>query len=56
VSRPVWLAAQINARQQRALGEHKIDVLLIDPSTVLEPVHLVAQAEGIELTLDAQGG
>ncbi len=51
VSRPVWLAAQITARLQRILGERKIDVLLIDPSTVLEPVHRVARAEGVELTL-----
>ena len=31
-----------------------IDVLLIDPATVLQPVHRVAQAEGVELTLQAQ--
>ena len=54
VARPVWLAAQITARLQRALGERKIDVLLIDPATVLQPVHRVAQAEGVELTLQAQ--
>ena len=50
VERPVWLAAQITARLQRVLGERRIDVLLIDPSTVLDPVHRVAQTEGIELT------
>ncbi len=49
VDRPLWLAAQINARLQRALGERKIDVLLIDPTTVLEPVHRVALAEGLDL-------
>jgi predicted nucleotidyltransferase len=46
VERPVWLAAQITARLQRALGDRKIDVLLIDPTIPLEPVHLVAQLEG----------
>lgn len=46
VERPVWLAAQITARLQRALGDRKIDVLLIDPTTPLEPVHRVAQTEG----------
>ncbi len=46
VVRPVWLAAQITARLQRTLGDRKIDVLVIDPSTPLEPVHLVARAEG----------
>ena len=46
VERPVWLAAQITARLQRALGDRKIDVLVIDPTTPLEPVHRVAQTEG----------
>ncbi|MDP1534791.1 MAG: nucleotidyltransferase domain-containing protein [Rubrivivax sp.] len=46
IDRPVWLAAQITARLQRRLGDRRIDVLLIDPETVLAPVHLVARAEG----------
>ena len=50
VERPVWLAAQITARVQRALGDRKIDVLLIDPNTPLEPVHRAAQATGVLLT------
>lgn len=50
VERPVWLAAQITARVQRALGDRKIDVLLIDPSTPLDAVHRAAQANGILLT------
>ncbi|MDE2146360.1 MAG: nucleotidyltransferase domain-containing protein [Burkholderiales bacterium] len=49
VERPVWLATQISARLQRTLGERRIDVLVIDPSTPLEPVHRVAQAEGVVL-------
>ena len=49
VSRPVWLAAQITARLQRRLGDRRIDVLVIDPATELEPVHRVAQAEGVLL-------
>lgn len=49
VERPVWLAAQITARLQRTLGDRKIDVLLVDPSTAMEPVHRVAQAEGVLL-------
>ena len=52
VERVVWLAVLITARLQRALGERRIDVLLIDPSNVLEPVHIVAQAEGVQLTLE----
>ena len=46
VPRPVLLAAQIAARLQRRLGDRRIDVLVVDPDTPLEPVHLVAQAEG----------
>lgn len=49
VARPVWLAAQIAARLQRSLGERKIDVLVVDPATELEPVHRVARAEGVLL-------
>jgi predicted nucleotidyltransferase len=49
VARPVWLAAQITARLQRSLGERKIDVLVVDPTTELEPVHRVARAEGMLL-------
>ena len=44
VARPVWLAAQLTARLQRALGERKIDVLVIDPLAPLQPVHRAAQA------------
>ena len=46
VERPVWLAAQTTARLQRLLGDRWIDVLLIDPTTPLEPVHRAAQSEG----------
>ena len=50
VARPVWLAAQITARLQRALGDRRIDVRVIDPDTALQPVHHVARAEGVVLT------
>ena len=50
VERPVWLAAQITARLQRALGDRKIDVLVIDPTTVLQPVHHIARANGLVLS------
>ena len=49
VARPVWLAAQITARLQRRLGDRKIDVLLVDPSTRLEAVHHFAKTEGVLL-------
>ncbi len=50
MNRPVWVAARITARLQRALGDRKIDVLVIDPGTELLPVHRAALAEGVELT------
>jgi len=37
---------QITARLQRDLGDRRIDVLLVDPGTPLEPVHRAAQFEG----------
>ena len=49
VARPVWLAAQITARLQRPLGDRKIDVLLLDPDTALQPVHHQARAQGVLL-------
>lgn len=49
VARPVWLAARIAARLQRVLGERRIDVLVVDPQTPLEPVHRAALAEGLVL-------
>ena len=49
VARPVQLAARITARLQRALGDRRIDVLVIEPDTVLESVHRAAQADGVLL-------
>jgi predicted nucleotidyltransferase len=54
LERPVWLAARLTARLQRALGDRRIDVLLIDPDTPRQPVHDVALAEGVELQPGAQ--
>jgi len=45
----LWIAAQISARVQRSLGERRIDVLLVDPSTALQPVHLHALRSGLLL-------
>ncbi|MBA3596128.1 MAG: nucleotidyltransferase domain-containing protein [Methylibium sp.] len=49
VERPVRLAIQLTARMQRALGDRKVDVLVVDPSTPLEAVHLAARREGVAL-------
>jgi predicted nucleotidyltransferase len=50
VDRPVLRSAQLAARLQRVLGDRRIDVLVIDPSTTLQPVHRVALSQGVELS------
>jgi predicted nucleotidyltransferase len=47
--RPAWLAAQISAHVQRALGERRVDVLLMDPHTEIQPVHRAALQEALLL-------
>jgi len=42
-------ASRIAASIQISLGDRKIDVLLVDPSTMIQPVHIKAQQEGIVL-------
>jgi predicted nucleotidyltransferase len=49
VDSPVLLAADIEARLQVALGEQRIDVLVIDPVTSLQPVHRAALRTGRRL-------
>lgn len=49
VAEPAWLAARVTASVQRALGDRKVDVLLIDPLTPLQPVHRAAQSQGVLL-------
>lgn len=48
--RPAWLAAQITARVQRALGDRKVDVLVVAPGMDLQPVHEAAMREGVVLS------
>jgi len=50
VARPVWLAAQITARLQRTLGDRKIDVLLVDPDTAIQPIHRIARSQSVLLS------
>lgn len=49
MARPSLLAARLTARLQKYLGERRIDVLVIDPQTPLQPVHRTALATGREL-------
>ena len=50
VQRPGLLATQVTASIQRALGDRKVDVLIVDPATELQPVHRAAQREGVLLS------
>ena len=43
------LAARYNALLQMQLGLQKFDVIVIDPSTVLQPIHKQALSKGIPL-------
>jgi predicted nucleotidyltransferase len=43
------MAARFSARLQRRKGEQRIDVLIIDPNTRLQPIHRVARETGIRL-------
>jgi predicted nucleotidyltransferase len=49
VDSPAWLAARVTARVQQALGDRKIDVLLLAPDTAPEPVHHAALLHGVRL-------
>jgi predicted nucleotidyltransferase len=42
-------AARVAARLERRLGDRKVDVVLVDPSTAHQPVHTVARSEGVVL-------
>jgi predicted nucleotidyltransferase len=43
------LASRLAALLQIALGDQRIDILLIDPKTRLQPVHKTALSEGTPL-------
>ncbi len=46
----VRTVTQLQADLQLALGEQKIDLILIDPVTPAQPIHQIAKEQGIELT------
>ncbi len=43
------LELQLGARIERALGGQRVDLLLVDPTKALQPVHRAAQATGLPL-------
>ena len=49
LERKVWLAARLSASAERLLEGRKVDVLLVDPETSLQPIHHAALRDGIAL-------
>lgn len=47
--RRAWLAARLAAHAERLLGGRRVDVLLLDPVTKLQPIHAAALATGLAL-------
>jgi len=43
------MASRITACLQISLGDRKIDVILVDPKTTIQPIHTHAQQQGILL-------
>jgi predicted nucleotidyltransferase len=49
LERKVWLAARLAVSAEKLLGGRRVDVLLVDPETSLQPVHHAALRDGIAL-------
>jgi predicted nucleotidyltransferase len=49
VTNPALLAAQIQAKVMRQIGEQKIDVLLMAPNLTRLPIHDIALNQGVLL-------
>jgi predicted nucleotidyltransferase len=49
LQRKVWLEALLAARAERALDGRRVDVLLLDPATTLQSVHVNALKTGVPL-------
>jgi predicted nucleotidyltransferase len=46
VDSPAWTAALLAAAAEHVMEGRRVDLLLIDPNTTLQPVHRTALAEG----------
>lgn len=42
-------ASRLAAELQLRLGDQRIDVILVDPDTVPQPIHTIARQQGIRL-------
>jgi hypothetical protein len=49
VPHKVLTAVRLAARAERLLGGRRVDLLLIDPDTELQPIHRIALSHGVPL-------
>jgi hypothetical protein len=49
VSEPAWLIARIQSSIVLKIGDQKIDVLLSAPNLIRQPIHDIAEQQGIVL-------
>jgi len=49
VESPVRLGARIGAQLQLALGDQRIDVLVVAPNVTEQPIHRLARSSGVPL-------
>lgn len=49
IERSVWTACLLAARAERLFEGRKVDVLLLDPLTRTQPIHIEALAKGVRL-------
>ena len=49
VSNPAAAAARFAAELQIALGDQHIDIILVDPNTIAQPIHTAALRTGVIL-------
>ena len=49
IDRPVVVSARIGADLQRALGDRRIDVLLLAPNVNEQAIHKLARATGVDV-------
>lgn len=49
VDRPALRAARLAARLERRLGGRRVDVILVTPNTLPQPIHEIARRYGVAL-------
>ena len=49
VSQPAWLMARIQSRILLQIGEQKVDIVLSAPNLMRQPIHEIAEQQGVLL-------